>query len=206
MMQRKEKALVLFAAAAIILMMAAPCWADPQGSPSIPSSLPWVYDFGTGWLTIEMRGYVPGIHVVFKRIDPKEENDARAAIQGLKTLIAAVQIFQSSFPDSGKVSPQGIGKFDGFPNPMSAGTENSGLIIELRFKDANNVPPYLFLIPDTDTKNWATDSLKLDTKKALTVQKGLFDLDLTRPQTKDSTAVILLQIRKWPLGDPKIGT
>jgi hypothetical protein len=205
---RKRKA-ALVLAAAIVLALGASAWADVQGGVPLPSASPWIYDFGTGWLTVEMRGYIPGMQVILKKVDAQDENTTKSAVPGLNSLIAGIQIVQA-VPSAGSsaFALQEVAKFDGAPPEPGTGTERSSLVLVFHFKSADLVPAALFLIPDGG--DLTTDSVRLDTNtmkgnKLSPRQQELFDVDLARPSTKLDSSVLILTVRRWPKGDPKVG-
>jgi hypothetical protein len=168
---------------AILAMVSMSSFADWNGKAPIPSKFPWVYDFGTGWLTIDLKGQMAVPQVILKKVSTTEE-----LVLVEKYNVTTVMGFQVMQVDSQTKKLKEISDFSKL---------HSELVFTFYFEV---IPTHIVLIPDS--KEAAMD---LDLSHSVHKEDANFSVDLTVAAKGDPSNFVLI-IHKWPAGDPKMGS
>jgi hypothetical protein len=191
-MTRRSISTGVFFAVFVMLVLAAATdsFADWKGNP-VPSSSQWVYDFGSGWMTVQLKGAGSDAQVMLKKV-PLLEEQALVLKYKPVTAFTGFQVLQAVTKGTWKDVP------DFNLLAKKAGNAGGELDFEIHF---HYLATEVVLISDKgDTV------LILDLKKPGPFNNNGFSGDLSLLPSDGDFPACLVTIHSWPPGDPKIGS
>jgi hypothetical protein len=192
MQHRNTKRVLIAGIVACFILAAMPAAADWTGKAPAPTSpTPWLYDFGPGWMTVEIYGHAPGLRIMMTKVASREENRLN-------------DMLKSSFKVSGEKSFTGflVMQADASGSTFKEISDFSSLKVALVFRlYFTTATKEIVFVPE---KGGEMVSVMLS-QTPQKVSAGGFDMEITGPQAEGALTTYVIVVNKWPAGDPKMG-
>lgn len=176
---------ILFALA----LSGVPSFADWTAMVTPPSTMPWMYDFGTGWMTVDVDGGAQGLLLLVKKVPSDQEQKLMSLLKTRGATVSGFTGFQAFRPSATKEKLIEISDFSQI---------HAAIVFTLHFR---TMPKVIVLAPDQ-----GTDPLIITpSNESQAINRGGFNVELSAPMKYTDTPTFVLTVNKWPPGDPKMG-